>query len=83
MIDCCFGLNPNYSSSLQLSLCSNQLADQLLASIEEKPWSPYLSSLQVAELYDSSAVQLIASDVSIELPDWVSAESSSAVEPVD
>jgi hypothetical protein len=39
--------------------------------------------VKVAELYDLSAVQLIASDVSIELPDWVSAESSSAVEPMD
>ena len=62
-------------SSLQLSLCSNQLADQLLASIEEKPWSPYLSSLQVAELYDSIAVQPIASDVPVEPPDWVSVGS--------
>ena len=49
----------------------------------EKPCSPYSSSLQVAELYDSSAVQPIASDVPAELPDWVSAESSSAVELMD
>ena len=49
----------------------------------EKPCSPYSSSLQVAELYDSSVVQPIASDVSAELPDWVSAESSSAVELMD
>jgi len=39
--------------------------------------------VKVAELYDLSAVQLIASDVSVELPDWVSVESSSVVEPMD
>ena len=39
--------------------------------------------VKVAELYDSSAVQPTASNVSIELPDWVSAESSLAVEPMD
>ena len=48
----------------------------------EKPCSPYSSSLQVAELYDSSAVQPIASDVSVVLFNWVSVESSSAVEPI-
>ena len=76
-------LSQTAPSSLQLSLRSNQLADQLLASAKEKPCSLYSSSLQAAEIYDSSAVQPIASDVPVELPDWVSAESSSAVEPMD
>ena len=49
----------------------------------EKPCSPYSSSLQVAELYDSSVVQPIASGAHVELPDWVSAESSLVVEPMD
>ena len=35
------------------------------------------------ELHGSSAVQPIASDVFAELSDWVFAESSSAVEPMD
>ena len=69
--------------SLQLSLCSNQLAAQLLAFAEGKPCSLHWSSLQVVELHDSSAVEPIASVVLAELSDWVSAESSSAVEPMD
>ena len=81
--DCCFGLSQTAPSSLQLSLRPNQLAVQLLASAEKKPCSLYSSSLIVAELCDSSVVQPIASDVSAELPDWVSAESSSAVELMD
>ena len=75
--------NQTAPSSLQLFLHSNQLADQLLASAEERPCSLYLSSLQVAELYDSSAVQPITSDVHVELSDWVSVESSSVVELMD
>ena len=39
--------------------------------------------VKVAELYDSSAIQPTASDVSVELTDWVSAESSLAVELMD
>ena len=56
---------------------------QHLASIGEKPRSLHWSSLQVAELHGSSAVQPIASDVFAELSDSVFAESSSAVEPMD
>jgi hypothetical protein len=47
------------------------------------PCSLYLSSLQAVELYDSSAVQPIASDVFVEIPDWVSVESPSAVGLMD
>ena len=81
--DCCFGLKPNSPSSLQLSSCSNQLATQLLAFAEGKPYSLHLSSSQVVELHGSSAVQLIAFDVFAMLSDWVFAESSSAMEPMD
>ena len=41
------------------------------------------SSLQAMVTYGSSAVQPIASDVSAELSNWVTAESSSAVELMD
>ena len=53
---------------------------QLLASIEEKPCLLCWSSSQVAELYDSSAVEPIASVVLDGTSDWVSAESSLAME---
>ena len=56
---------------------------QHLAFVGEKPRSLHWSSLQVAELHDSSAVQLIAFDVFAVLSDWVFAESSSAMEPMD
>ena len=56
---------------------------QHLASIGEKPRSLRWSSLQVAELHDSSAVEPIASVVLAELSDLVSAKSSSAVELID
>ena len=56
---------------------------QHLASVGEKPRSLHWSSLQVAELHDLSAVETIASVVLAELSDWVSAESSSAVELID
>ena len=56
---------------------------QHLASVREKLCSLHWSSLQVVELHDSSAVEPIASVVLAELSDWVSAESSSAVELID
>ena len=71
--------NQTAPSSLQLSLCSNQLAVQLLAFAEEKLCSLHWSSSQVVELHGSSAVQPIASDEFAVLSDWVFAESSSAV----
>ena len=75
MTDCCFGLNQTAPSSLQLFLCSNQLAVQVLAFAKGKPCSLHWSSLQVAELHDSSAVEPIASVVLDGTSDWVSAES--------
>ena len=63
----------------QLSSCSNQLVFQHLASVGKKPRSLRWSSLQVAELHDSSAVEPIASVVLAGTSDWVSVESSSAV----
>ena len=81
--DCCFGLSQTAPSSLQLSLRSNQLAVQLLASAEEKPCSLCWSSPQAVVVYASSAVQPIASDVLAGISDWVSAESSLAVETMD
>ena len=56
---------------------------QYLASVGEKPHSLRWSSLQVAELHDSSAVEPIASVVLAGTFDWVSTESSSAVELID
>ena len=56
----------------------NQLVFQHLASIGEKPRSLRWSSLQVAELHDSSAIEPIASVVFAGTSDWASAESSSA-----
>ena len=51
---------------------------QHLASVGEKPRSLHWSSLQVAELHDSSDIEPIASVVLAGTSDWVSAESSSA-----
>ena len=56
---------------------------QHFVSIGEKPRSLHWSSLHVAELHDSSAVEPIASVVLAELSDWVSAESSSIVELIE
>ena len=53
---------------------------QHLASVGEKPRLLHWSSLQVAELHDSSAVEPIASVVLAGTSDWISAESSLAVE---
>ena len=75
--------NQTAPSSLQLSLCSNQLVPQLLAFAKGKPYSLHWSSSQVVELHGSSTVQPIASDVFAVLSDWVFAESSSAMEPMD
>ena len=61
--------NQTAPSSLQLSLCSNQLAAQLLEFVEGKLCSLRWSSSQVAELHDSSAVQPIASVEFAELSD--------------
>ena len=70
-------------SSLQLFLYSNQLADRLLASAEEKPYSLCWPSLQAIVAYVASADLPIASVVLAGAPDWVFAESSSAVELMD
>ena len=81
--DCCFGLKPNCSLITSAIFVSNQLMFQHLAFVGEKPRSLHWSSLQVAELHDSLAVEPIASVVLAELSDWVSAKSSSAVELMD
>ena len=46
-------------------------------------YARYIGHHQVAELHGSSVVQPIAFDVFAVLSDWVFAESSSAVEPMD
>ena len=51
---------------------------QHLASVGEKPRSLLWSSLEVAELHSSSAIEPIASVVLAGTSDWASAESSSA-----
>ena len=84
-------LSQTVPSSLQLSLYSNQLADLLLSSAEEKPCLLYWSSLQAIAAYASSVIRSIASAVhagildwsSADAPDWVSAEAPSVEEPMD
>jgi len=78
--DCYFGHKPNCSLITSAIFVLQSTCGSTIGICWGEPYSLHWSSSQVAKLHDSSVVEPIASDVLAGTSDWVSAESSSAME---
>ena len=81
--DCCFGLKPNYSLITSAIFMLQSTCVSTFGICWGEITLTALVIIASSELHDSSVVEPIASVVLAELFDWVSAESSLAMELID